>query len=220
MIDLHTHTLFSDGELIPSELIRRAEARGLRAIALSDHSDMSTLDWALPRIVRACEENNAVRKVLAIPAVELTHVPPALIGKYAARARELGARLVLVHGESPVEPVEPGTNLAAIEAGVDILAHPGLITEAEVKLAAQRGVFLEITSRRGHSLTNGHVASLAVRLGAGLVLNSDAHAPGDLIDAAFARTVALGAGLSPERYARLRADMERLAGLPSSEDAR
>ena len=26
MIDLHTHTLFSDGELLPSELVRRAEA--------------------------------------------------------------------------------------------------------------------------------------------------------------------------------------------------
>ncbi|RLD98934.1 MAG: PHP domain-containing protein, partial [Aquificota bacterium] len=25
MVDLHTHTTFSDGELIPSELVRRAQ---------------------------------------------------------------------------------------------------------------------------------------------------------------------------------------------------
>lgn len=220
MIDLHTHTLFSDGVLLPSELIRRAEAKGLRAVALSDHSDMSTLDWAVPRIVAACTQNSAERKILALPAVELTHLPPRLIADCVKKARDLGAKLVLVHGESPVEPVEPGTNRAAIEAGVDILAHPGFLTEEEGRLAAERGVFLEITARQGHSLTNGYVAALALRVGAGLVLNTDAHAPGDLIDEPFARKVALGAGLSAERYARLRADMERLAGLSSTETPR
>jgi len=37
MIDLHTHSLFSDGELIPSELVSRAAAAGYRAIAITDH---------------------------------------------------------------------------------------------------------------------------------------------------------------------------------------
>ncbi len=41
MIDLHTHSFFSDGELIPSELIRRAEAIGYKAIAITDHVDSS-----------------------------------------------------------------------------------------------------------------------------------------------------------------------------------
>jgi histidinol phosphatase-like PHP family hydrolase len=67
----------------------------------------------------------------------------------------------VVHGETIVEPVLPGTNRAAIAAGVDILAHPGLITKEEAMLAAQKGVLLEITTRRGHSFTNGHVASIA-----------------------------------------------------------
>lgn len=213
MIDLHTHTLFSDGGLAPSELIRRAEVKGLRAIGLTDHGDMSDIERIIPSIVRACEENNRHRRIRAIPGIELTHLPPALIGKYVALARRLGAKIVVVHGESPVEPVEPGTNRAAIEAGVDILAHPGLITDEEVRLAAERGTFLEITARGGHSLGNGHVAGLAEKYGAGLVLNTDAHQPGDLIDATFAEVVARGAGLSAERYAKLRGDMERLAGL-------
>lgn len=213
MIDLHTHTLFSDGVLAPSELIRRAEVKGLRAIGIMDHADMSDIERIIPSIIRACEENNRHRSIRAIPGIEITHVPPPLIGKYVTLARRLGAKIVVVHGESPVEPVEPGTNRAAIEAGADILAHPGLITEEDAKLAAERGTFLEITARKGHSIANGHVVLMATRCGAGLVLNTDAHEPGDLIDSAFASVVAAGAGLTPERYAQLRRDMERLAGL-------
>ena len=51
MIDLHTHTLFSDGGLVPSELVRRAEVIGYTAIALTDHADISTLDFIIPRVI-------------------------------------------------------------------------------------------------------------------------------------------------------------------------
>lgn len=37
MIDLHTHTTISDGTLTPTELVRRAKERGLRALAVTDH---------------------------------------------------------------------------------------------------------------------------------------------------------------------------------------
>jgi putative hydrolase len=217
MIDLHTHTLFSDGVLLASELIRRAEALGHRVIALTDHVDMATLEWVVPRVVRACEENNERRRIRAIPGVELTHLPPDLIGRYAAEARRLGAKLVLVHGETLVEPVEPGTNRAAIEAGVDILAHPGLISLADVRLAKQEGVHLELTARKGHSLSNGHVASLAREAGALLVLDTDAHSPSDLISEPFASRIAAGAGLLPGEYRRLRDNMARLGGLSAGE---
>ena len=58
MIDLHTHTLFSDGELVPSELVRRSEVMGYRAIALTDHADSSNIDFIIPRTVRIAEELN------------------------------------------------------------------------------------------------------------------------------------------------------------------
>ena len=41
MFDLHTHSLLSDGELLPSELARRYEEKGFRAIAITDHADVS-----------------------------------------------------------------------------------------------------------------------------------------------------------------------------------
>ncbi len=198
MIDLHTHTIFSDGELIPAELIQRAEVMGLEAIALTDHVDQSNLDLVLPRVLAAVAELNRAHSITALAGVEITHVPPSQIASLAARARDLGAAVVVVHGETLVEPVAEGTNQAALDARVDLLAHPGLLTLEQAALAAQRGVLLELSARKGHCLGNGRVARLAAAAGANLVVNTDAHAPGDLIGHEQARRVALGAGLEPE----------------------
>ncbi|NDY42129.1 histidinol phosphate phosphatase domain-containing protein [Dissulfurirhabdus thermomarina] len=203
MIDLHCHCLFSDGELLPSELVRRVAVMGYEAVAITDHADASNMDHILPRLVRLAEELNPLSETRLLPGIELTHVPPERIAPLAARARELGALVVVCHGETPVEPVRPGTNRAALEAGVDILSHPGLIAEDDVRLAAERGIFLELSGRKGHCLANGHVAALARRHGAPLVVNSDGHAPGDFLTAEMARRVALGAGVPEPEVAPL-----------------
>jgi len=212
MIDFHTHTLFSDGELVPSELIRRAHVIGYRAIALTDHGDSSNLGIIIPNIIKACKDVAKFWDIKAIPGIELTHVPPQLIAPLAEEARGLGAKIIIVHGETIVEPVLKGTNRAALEADIDILAHPGLISEEEVILARDNGICLEITSRKGHSLTNGHVAGLARKVGAKLVISSDAHAPGDLLSLEMAGMVALGAGLTEEEFESLRANSKELMG--------
>jgi histidinol phosphatase-like PHP family hydrolase len=200
MIDLHTHSLFSDGELTPAELARRFEVAGYRAIAITDHGDHSNIDLIIPRLVAFCEEVNRLEGIRLIPGIELTHVRPEAIPALVSRSRKLGARLVLVHGETIVEPVAPRTNRMAIESSVDILAHPGLITEEEVLLAKEHSVYLELTSRKGHSLTNGHVAKLAQRIGAPMILNSDTHAPADIWPAARLHEIVVGAGLTEEDY--------------------
>lgn len=204
MIDLHTHTFFSDGALVPSELVRRAQARGLTGIALTDHGDTSNIDFIIPRIVAVAQDlNRVLTGIRVVPGIELTHVPPPLIAEAAKTSRSLGARIVVVHGETIAEPVAPDTNAAALDADVDVLAHPGLITPDLAATAARRGVLLEITARKGHSLSNGHVARLARDAGAEMVVNTDAHAPGDLIDAAFALSVVRGAGLSEADFRRM-----------------
>jgi putative hydrolase len=195
MIDFHTHTLFSDGELIPAELVRRAVVRGYEAIAITDHGDQSNIDFIVPRVVRVSRILALAHHIRVIPGIELTHVPPQHIAELALEARRLGAMIVIVHGETLVEPVMPGTNEAALQADIDILAHPGLISEDEVKLAKKKKVFLEITARKGHSLTNGHVVKMARKIKVPLVLNTDSHAPGDLIDCGMARSIIMGAGL-------------------------
>lgn len=210
MIDLHTHSFWSDGELSPAELVRRAEHAGYRVIGITDHADASNLDDLVSAMVRFTRETQPYLKIRIIPGVELTHVPPGQIGGLAKRARQLGARLVVLHGETIAEPVQLGTNRAGIEAGVDILAHPGLITEEEVRLAAEKGVHLEISARKSHGLGNGRVASLARENGATLVLDSDAHAPGDLLSPSWRERVAFGAGLSPEELERINKNMMAL----------
>ena len=203
MIDLHLHTLFSDGVLIPAELIRRLESLGYEAAALTDHSDSSNLDFIIPRIVKVAEDLNKAQSVRVIPGVELTHIPVPMITSLVKKARDLGARLVVMHGETIVEPVAAGTNRAALEAGVDILAHPGLINSEDVKLAAEKGIFLEISARQGHSLANGHVYQCAKQVGANLIINSDGHSPRDLLTEKFAQKVIMGAGMPADSLSTL-----------------
>lgn len=195
-IDLHTHTFYSDGVLLPSEQLRRAVVVGHAALAITDHADSSNLEELLARLLRFRRYQGDDYPLVFIPGVELTHVAPRSIAPLARWAKELGAGLVVVHGETIVEPVAPGTNAAAAACpDVDILAHPGLLTVEEARQAADNGVYIEITSRRGHGLSNGHVARAAREGGASLVVNTDTHVPSDLIDQATARRVAAAAGL-------------------------
>jgi len=199
MIDLHTHSLFSDGELLPAELIQRASVIGYKAIAITDHVDQSNIDIVVPRIVKAIKALKEFISITAIPGAEITHVPPVLIPSLVKEARQLGAKVIVVHGETIVEPVAQGTNKAAIEAGADILAHPGIISTEDLLFAKEKGVVLEITSRKGHSLSNGHVAKESIKFGIPLVINTDTHSPADLITADTARRILLAAGIDENR---------------------
>ncbi len=211
MIDLHTHTLYSDGELLPTELWRRAQVKGYRFLGITDHVDASNFELVFTRLKAAAASLNGDAPPHIIPGLEFTHLPPALIGPLAAEARALGVPLIVVHGETLAEPVAPGTNRAALEADIDRLAHPGLITPEEAERAKGRGIFLEISTRKGHSLANGHVAKLALETGASLILNTDSHSPGDLIGRQQAERIARGAGLSDPAIRQLYAGAEEIA---------
>lgn len=195
--DLHTHTVYSDGELIPAELVRRAMVLGHDAIAITDHVDMTNVEFVVTNVVKAVELCEDYIKV--IPGVEITHVPPSKIDKVAKLARKYGAEWVVVHGETVTEPVAPGTDRASVEnPEIDLLGHPGFITMEEAQMAADNGVILEVTGRAGHNITNGHVVNMARAVGAKMVIDSDTHQPENLMDEASARVVARGAGMTEE----------------------
>ena len=199
LYDFQTQTFLSDGALSPIELVRRAIVNGYTALAITDHVGVGGMSPLLERLREDCRAAQDAWGVPVFPGVELTHLPPALIAPSAARAKDAGAAMVLVHGETPAEPVEPGTNRAAVSsADVDVLGHPGMITEEDARIAADNGVFLELSARRGHSLANGHVVRTAVAAGARMLVDSDAHAPEDLLTEAVALKVAVGAGLDGE----------------------
>ena len=214
MIDLHTHTFLSDGVLALAELARRCQAVGYRGLVISDHCDHANIEFVVRAACRFCGASAGHYGAMRIlPGCEITHVPPALIPGLVDQARALGAAVVLVHGQTIVEPVAEGTNRAAILAGADVLAHPGLVSEDDVRLAAGRGVLLEISGRQGHSLTNGYVARLALEHGAGLSFGSDGHEPGEYPSLEQARQIALGAGLSAQQVAEMFANNARFFGL-------
>lgn len=193
--DLHTHSIFSDGELIPAELVRRAAVLGHDAIAITDHVDMTNVEFVVRNVVKAAELSDD--SITVIPGVEITHVPPSKMDAVIRDARRFGAKIVVVHGETVAEPVAKGTDMAAaMNPEVDVLAHPGFITVDEAQAAKDNGIALEITGRAGHNITNGHVLNIARIVGADMVVDSDAHAPENLMSEADARAVAAGAGMT------------------------
>jgi histidinol phosphatase-like PHP family hydrolase len=210
MYDLHTHSILSDGDMLPIELVRRAAVLGYGTLAITDHVDPGNISRVIAAQVPLKDPAKAYGVTL-LTGVEITHVPPAHIPLLARKAKAEGADIVVVHGETVVEPVAPGTNMAACTCpDVDLLAHPGLMTTGEAREAARRGIALEITSRAGHNRTNGHVVLEARAAGCILVVDSDAHGPQDLMDAGAREAVARGAGLpAPEAEGALDLNIER-----------
>ncbi|MDF7806076.1 PHP domain-containing protein [Pontiellaceae bacterium B12219] len=64
MIDLHTHSIYSDGTNTPAELIKLAEKRDLKAMALTDHD---TVGGIVPLLEAAKDAS-----VEAVPGIELS----------------------------------------------------------------------------------------------------------------------------------------------------
>lgn len=196
IIDFHTHTFLSDGGNSPIELIRLAYANGYSVIGITDHVSYSNIDYIIGAATRDCELAERFWEIKAVPGVELTNIPAKSINELAKYAKENGARLVVVHGESIAENVEAGTNYNAVNSDyVDILAHPGLITPQEAKEAARRGIYLEVTCRGGHCLTNGHVVKIGREAGAKFLIDSDSHIHKNLYTGDMQTRVAKGAGL-------------------------
>ena len=196
LYDLHTHTILSDGEMLPIELIRRMAVTGYTTVAITDHVDTSNTSSVLSTLFKV-RESAKLYGVKLLCGVEITHVPPEQIASLAKLAKDEGADIVVVHGETTVEPVAPGTNHAACGCKyVNVLAHPGLISMKDARLAVKNGVALELTSRGGHNRTNGHVARIAREAGCRMVVDSDAHAPHDILDERAKYIIAQGAGLN------------------------
>jgi histidinol phosphatase-like PHP family hydrolase len=199
-VEFHSHTILSDGALLPAALIREAEVRGHTALAITDHVDASNIEEVIRTLTHFEKEMRGKLPIKFVPGAEVSYIAPPYIADYCRKARKLGAKLIIVHGESPSESVNPGTNHAAVRENglVDILAHPGNIVEEDAILAAKNGVFLEITARKGHRDGNRHVAEMARRYGAKLIVDTDCHSESDLITQEQAFQLCKDAGLTDE----------------------
>lgn len=200
--DFHAHTYLTDGTTSAADMWDAADALGHRLLAITDHVG---IEDPVPLLRRLQEEQKAWEEgpLETLVGVEITKAPVRKVAEVARAARRAGAEIVIVHGETLAEHVPPGTNRAALSSGeVDVLAHPGLLTLEDAELARAHGTLLEISARRGHCFTNGHVVRTALEVGVDLVVDSDAHGPGDLVPFELAQKLAMGAGLSGERVLR------------------
>jgi len=209
MINLHSHTIHSDGCLLPSEIAVRYAAAGYKVLAVTDHVDASNIETVVRSIVAFCKAWPKQSPIKVLPGVELTHLPLQQFKPLAKYARAHGIKVIVAHGETPVEPVIPGTNRAALEADIDILAHPGRITDADAQFAKKRKVFLEITSRHGHGSANAFVARQALKFGCRMVLDHDSHRPEDILSPAQTRRVGLKAGLTDAQIDRIYTEIKK-----------
>ena len=210
--ELHSHTIFSDGKLLPLALVIEAAFRKVSVIALTDHVDPSNIDWTMKNIVSFVKQIDNKLPIKVIPGAEVSYLPPKMIEEYCKKAKRLGAKLIIVHGESPVESAVPkGTNQAALKLKglVNILAHPGWITEELAQQAKDNDIYLELSARKGHSQGNKHVAKVAKKVGAKLLLNTDAHSDKDLITQKQALQIAKRAGLNDEEAIKVVRDNPR-----------
>ena len=206
--NLHAHTLLSDGQLLPSEVAVRSMALGYRALAITDHADYSNIKPACRAIIEFCRKWPKDSKIKVLPGIELTHLPPEQFKPLASYARKKGIKVIIAHGETPLEPVVKDTNKLALLADIDILAHPGLITDEDTLLAKDKGIFLEITSRHGHADANHHVINQARKFGAKLILSHDSHAPEDIIPPEQLINKGIEAGLTKNEIEQIHTHVE------------
>ena len=187
----------------------RYMALGYKAIAITDHADYSNIESVCNAVLEFCRRWPKSIGIKVLPGIELTHLPLEQFKPLAKYARKRGIKIIVAHGETLVEPVIKGTNRVALEADIDILAHPGLISEKDALLAKKRGIFLEVTTRHGHCETNAFVAKRALKAGARLIINNDSHAPEDIISPREVMNFARHAGLGPKEINRIYQDVSR-----------
>jgi len=141
MIDLHTHSNRSDGSLPPAELLSRAAAAGVRALALTDHDSIDGLDEA--RFAAA------ELRITLVPGVEISacwrsqavHVLGLWIDPGSAQMRSAlalqGARRRLRMQEICAHLTKIGLPGATLHEAV--LSQPGLPTRAHLARALVDG---------------------------------------------------------------------------------
>ncbi len=72
--DLHTHSYYSDGEFSPTEIVKRAKERGIKILALTDHSSVGGIEEAI--------KEGTKNGIQIIPAVEFISKEAEVLGYF------------------------------------------------------------------------------------------------------------------------------------------
>lgn len=140
-VDLHAHTIFSDGLLEPEALVARARDKGLAALGVTDHDSIEALPRALAAAPSGLEVVPGIELSTALEGVDL-HILGYFLNPEHAGLRE---RLERFKEERRARVEAIAERLAALGAPIDVarvfeLAGPGVVGRPHVaQVLVERG---------------------------------------------------------------------------------
>lgn len=201
--DLHMHSTWSDGRATIAQMAEAARARGLDYIAITDHSaylgvtggvDAERLREQAAEIAQinaAYADQGEAFRVLHGVEVDILPDGELALPDAALAALDIVVASLHVSLRQPQEQITARLLRAIANPHVDIIAHPtgrilerragaDLDMEAILQAAVTHNTLLEINSGPDRLDLDALHVRRALELGAGIVINSDAHNPDDL----------------------------------------
>ncbi|HEX6989032.1 MAG TPA: DNA polymerase/3'-5' exonuclease PolX [Bacillota bacterium] len=216
--ELHCHSNWSDGRATIEEMHAAAAEAGYEYLAVTDHSPLVVVANGLDadRLLRQVERVRALRERLGPPYL-LTGIEVDIRGDGRLDLPDevlagLDVVVASVHSQFNLDREQMTRRiLSALEhPRVDILAHPTgrrlgrrdpyeVDIEAVLEAAVRTGTVVEINASPERLDLPDTQVRRAVELGAWLVINTDAHAPGHFGHLRYGITVARRGWVEPER---------------------
>lgn len=216
--DLHSHTDWSDGGASVLVMARAAQARGYEYLAITDHSPRMTVTNGLgPERLAAQrhlidQANQELEGITILQGVEVDINEDGTLDEPDETLAALDLVIASPHVGLRMERAAMTERmLRALEnPHVDIIGHPtgrrpgtrpgaDYDHEKVFAAAAARGVLLELDCDPARMDLSPELAVLAASLGCRFCLDSDAHAPDQLIYVDLGVWVARRAGIGMDR---------------------
>jgi len=220
--DLHMHTNATDGRDTIRQMAEAALSRGLRYIAITDHSKALAMTnglddtKALAHIKRIREVNAELQdqyegKIHVLPGIEVDILADGALDLDDSTLAQMDIVIASVHSrfDQPIEETTARVLRAIENPYVRILGHPTgrLVLKREsialnldiiLKRAAELGVAVEHNAHPARADLNDLNLRLAKQHGCKIVVNTDAHATEELDMMRYGITQLRRAWLTPQ----------------------
>ncbi len=192
--DLHLHTSATDGRASLEEMVEEAQRRGLRYVAVTDHSRRLTVAHGLDakRLARQIDKidriNQATRGITVLKGIEVDILEDGTLDLPESVLARLDIVVGAVHSHFKLPPKKQTERIlrAMDHRSFSMLAHPSgrLIGAREayrvdmeriVRHAAERGCFLELNGQPQRLDLSDVYCRMAREQGVLISVNSDAH---------------------------------------------
>ena len=217
--DLHSHTTWSDGRNTIEEMARAAIQRGIRILAITDHSAGLGVAGGLT-VERLHQQRDEIRKVqeklgddlLLLQGSEVEIRTDGSLDFPDEALADLDIVVAALHSglRQPKQQVTQRLVRAMRNPHVDVIAHPSgrlfpnrpgadLDWDSVLSTAAETGVAMEINAHPLRLDLEDIYARRAAEMGIPICINSDAHSPADFDNLPFGISQAKRAWLRPEQ---------------------